>query len=178
MNTPPDFSPSPNGHSLTFDLDSVEKTLALGERVSRLLNGGDVVALTGDLGAGKTLMTKGIAKGLGIPEEHVNSPTFTLIQTYDSTIPVIHVDLYRLEDMTAIVQLGLDEYFTPQNIVIIEWADRLHQALPPDSLAIHLEHGETETSRKVTFQGIGPRSNHLVTALGRQNLQYHLALDA
>ena len=136
-----------------------------------------MVALTGDLGAGKTLMTKGIAKGLGIPEEQVNSPTFTLIQTYNSTIPVIHVDLYRLEDMTAIVQLGLDEYFTPQNIVIIEWADRFHQALPQDSLAIHLIHGETETSRKVTFQGRGPRSIHLVTALGHQNLQHHLALD-
>lgn len=74
--------------------------------------GGDVLALTGDLGAGKTLLTRGIALGLGIPADQVNSPTFTLIQAYDSPIPVIHVDLYRLEDPAAIVQLGLEDYFT------------------------------------------------------------------
>jgi len=143
----------------------MEETLEFGERLSHVLTGGDVLALFGDLGVGKTLLTRGIALGLGIPGEQVNSPTFTLIQTYESPIPVIHVDLYRLEDPSAIFQLGLEDYFTPKNIVIIEWADRLLQALPPDHLAIHLEHGETETIRHLTIRGTGPRSTHILTAL-------------
>jgi tRNA threonylcarbamoyladenosine biosynthesis protein TsaE len=143
----------------------MEETLEFGKRLSHVLTGGDVLALSGDLGVGKTLLTRGIALGLGIPGEQVTSPTFTLIQTYESPIPVIHVDLYRLENPEAIFQLGLEDYFTPQNIVIIEWADRLLQALPPDHLTIHLEHGETETIRHLTIRGTGPRSTQIVTAL-------------
>lgn len=79
-----------------------------------------MLALTGDLGAGKTLITRGIAQGLGIPAGQVNSPTFSLIQAYENHIPVIHVDLYRLENSTAIFQLGLADYFNSKNIVIIE----------------------------------------------------------
>ncbi len=141
------------------------KTLEFGEQVGHVLTGGDVLALTGDLGVGKTLLTRGIALSLGIPAEQVNSPTFTLIQAYESPIPVIHIDLYRLEDPSAIFQLGLEDYFTAKNIVIIEWADRVLQVLPPDYLSIHLEHGETETIRHLTIRGTGPRSTHIVTAL-------------
>ncbi len=143
----------------------MEETLEFGERLSHVLTGGDVLALVGDMGVGKTLLTRGIAMGLGIPGEQVNSPTFTIIQAYESPIPVIHVDLYRLEDPSAIWQLGLEDYFTPENIVIIEWADRFIQALPPDHLTIQLEHGETETIRHVTIRGTGPRSTHIITAL-------------
>ena len=143
----------------------MEETLEFGKRLSHVLTGGDVLALCGDLGVGKTLLTRGIALGLGIPGEQVNSPTFTLIQTYESPIPVIHVDLYRLENPAAIFQLGLEDYFTPENIIIIEWADRLLQVLPPDHLAIHLEHGETETIRHLTIRGTGPRSTQIITTL-------------
>ena len=127
--------------------------------------GGDVLALTGDLGAGKTLLTRGIAGGMGIPANQVNSPTFTLIQAYDSPIPVIHVDLYRLEDPAAMGQLGLEDYFITKHIVIIEWADRFIQALPPDYLDIHLEHGNIETTRNMTIRATGPRSLAIVSAL-------------
>jgi len=143
----------------------MEETLEFGKQLGHVLRGGDVLALSGDLGVGKTLLTRGIALGLGIPGEQVNSPTFTLIQAYESSIPVIHVDLYRIEDPSAIFQLGLEDYFTPTNIIIIEWADRFLQALPPDHLAIHLDHGETETVRHLTIQGTGPRSTQIVTAL-------------
>jgi tRNA threonylcarbamoyladenosine biosynthesis protein TsaE len=146
-------------------LDSAEQTLAFGERLGHTLRGGDVLALTGDLGVGKTLMTRGIALGLGIPNGQVNSPTFSLIQVYESHVPVIHVDLYRLQDSAAIVQLGLEDYFTAKNIVIIEWADRFIQALPPDYLEIHLEHGDTETTRSMTIRATGPRSIAIVSAL-------------
>lgn len=146
-------------------MDSAEQTLAFGERLGHTLIGGDVLALTGDLGVGKTLMTRGIALGLGIPNGQVNSPTFSLIQAYESHVPVIHVDLYRLHDPAAIVQLGLEDYFTAKNIVIIEWADRFIQALPPDYLEIHLEHGDTETTRSMTIRATGPRSIAIVSAL-------------
>jgi len=153
--------------------DSVKKTLEFGERLAHTLQGGDVLALTGELGAGKTLLTRGIASGLGITAEQVTSPTFTLIQTYEGRLPVIHVDLYRLEDPSAILQLGLEDYFTPQNIVIIEWADRLLQILPPDYLALHLEHGDTETIRHLTIRGTGPRSTYVVTSLVLPNMVDH-----
>ena len=143
----------------------MEKTLQFGERLGQTLIGGDVLALTGDLGVGKTLITRGIALGLGIPAGQVNSPTFSLIQAYQSKVPVIHVDLYRLEDPAAILQLGLEDYFTAKNIVIIEWADRFIQALPPDYLDIHLEHGDTETTRYITIRATGPRSMAIVTTL-------------
>jgi tRNA threonylcarbamoyladenosine biosynthesis protein TsaE len=146
-------------------LTSAEQTLAFGERLGHTLMGGDILALTGDLGVGKTLMTRGIALGLGIPYGQVNSPTFSLIQVYEGPIPVIHVDLYRLEDPTAIAQLGLEDYFTDKNIVIIEWADRFIQVLPPDYLDIHLKHGNTETSRFMTIRATGPRSMAMVSSL-------------
>ena len=153
-------------------MDSAEKTLKFGGRLGHILTGGDVIALTGELGVGKTLLTRGIALGLGIPAEQVNSPTFTLVQMYENRVPLIHVDLYRLEDPSAIFQLGLEDYFTPQNIVIIEWADRLLQALPPDYLAIRLEHGDTETIRHLTVRRTGPRSTHIVTALRHTNTEH------
>ena len=116
---------------------------------------------------GKTLLTQGIALGLGIPPGQVNSPTFSLIHVYESHIPVVHVDLYRLEDTRAILTLGLEDYFCPKNIVIIEWADRFFQGLPPDYLEIHLEHGHTEITRDMTIRGTppGPRSTNILTTL-------------
>jgi len=151
-----------------LNLASGEKTLEVGEVLGHLLIGGDVLALIGDLGVGKTLLTRGIARGLGIPAHQVTSPTFTLIQAYDSPIPVIHVDLYRLEDPAAMLQLGLEDYFTAKNIVIIEWADRFIPALPPDYLEIHLEHGNTETTRHMTIRATGSRSLAMVSALRDQ----------
>ncbi len=115
-------------------------------------------------------MTRGMALGLGISAEQVTSPTFTLIQAYESETPVIHVDLYRLENQAAIWQIGLEDYFTLQNIVIIEWADRFLEILPPDYLAIHLDHGETETVRHVTIRGTGPRSLSVVTTLRHSSM--------
>lgn len=178
MSSPPDLATRASLNSLTLSLDSVEKTLAFGERVGHLLTGGDILALTGDLGVGKTLITRGIALGLGIPAEQVSSPTFTIIQAYEGRIPVIHVDLYRLENPSAIAQLGLEDYLTPQNIVIIEWADRFIQALPPDYLVIHMEHGKTETLRHLTAKGTGPRSAHIVRTLLHDPLENHPASQA
>jgi tRNA threonylcarbamoyladenosine biosynthesis protein TsaE len=141
---------------------SVQETIQFGKQLGQQLTGGEVLALTGDLGTGKTVLTRGIALGLGIPMDQVSSPTFTLIQEYPGSIPLIHVDLYRLERPSEISALGLEEYFTPSTIVIIEWAERFPQILPSDHIAIRLEHGETEDIRLLSVSGTGSRSIRLV----------------
>lgn len=152
------MSQTSTGDSLQLRMKSVEETIQFGKRLGQQLTGGEVLALTGDLGAGKTVLTRAIALGVGIPMDQVSSPTFTLIQEYSGTIPLIHVDLYRLERPSDIAALGLEEYFTPGTIVIIEWAERFPQILPSDHLAIRLEHGETEDIRLLRVSGTGPRS--------------------
>lgn len=147
---------------LRLRMTSAQETIKFGERLGQQLTGGDVLALTGELGAGKTVLTCGIALGLGIPMDQVSSPTFTLIQEYSGAIPLIHVDLYRLEGASDISTLGLEEYFTPNTIVLIEWAERFPQILPSDHMAIYLEYGEAEDIRLVTLSGTGPRSIRIV----------------
>lgn len=151
-----------NAHVVHQRMKSVQETIQFGKRLGQELTGGEVLALTGDLGTGKTLLTRGIALGLGIPMEQVSSPTFTLIQEYTGLFPLIHVDLYRLENLSEILSLGLEEYFTPNTVVVIEWAERFPQILPSDHLSISLEHGETEAFRLLSMRGEGPKSTGIV----------------
>ena len=116
---------------------SAEETMALGEKLGARLEPGDVLALFGDLGAGKTTLTKGIARGLKLPAD-IHSPTFTLIHEHPGKIPLYHVDLYRLSTEEEIETLGLDEYIYSDGITIIEWADRMEATLPSDRLDITL----------------------------------------
>jgi len=153
---------------MEMQLHSLEQTQQFGKIVGRYLEGGDVVALMGELGTGKTALTQSIALGLGIPSSQVSSPTFTLLQIYDGNPKLVHVDLYRLEESTsALAELGLHEYFMGDCIVVIEWANRLAQALPPDHLRIQLSHGKTEHDRYVKLEGTGRRSAHVVHILCR-----------
>jgi len=162
------MTPTSTGDSLELRMNSVQETIQFGKRLGQQLTGGEVLALTGDLGSGKTVLTRGIALGLGIPMDQVSSPTFTLIQEYRGTIPLIHVDVYRLERPSEIATLGLEEYFTPGTIVIIEWAERFPQILPSDHVAIRLEHGETEGIRLMRVSGTGPRSTRIVANLQKE----------
>ena len=159
--------------ALHLRMTSAQETIKFGERLGQRLTGGDVLALTGDLGTGKTVLTCGIALGLGIPMDQVSSPTFTLIQEYPGAIPLIHVDLYRLERPSEMSTLGLEEYFTPNTIVLIEWADRFPQILPSDHIAIHLEYGETEDIRLLSISGTGPRSIRMVANMQRNLSKPH-----
>lgn len=107
-----------------FISHSAEATAALGESWGRAASSGLVIALSGDLGAGKTQLTKGIARGLGITER-VHSPTFTLVNEYGGgRLPLFHVDLYRLDTPEQIIAAGLEEYFHPGGVAVIEWAER------------------------------------------------------
>jgi tRNA threonylcarbamoyladenosine biosynthesis protein TsaE len=116
-----------------------QDTSATGERLAGALRSGDVVLLFGELGAGKTAFVRGLARGLGTPEEDVSSPTFTLIQEYlHGRVPLYHVDLYRLEP-PEITDLGLDELISGEAIVAIEWADRWPDR-PTDAIEVTISH--------------------------------------
>jgi len=115
----------------TFETRSVRGTLALGRKLARRLGRGDCVALSGQLGAGKTALVRGIAAGLGLADERlVSSPTFVLVQEYPASVPVYHIDLYRLVDPAAeLAGLGLREMLA-DGVVLVEWADRAAGQLP------------------------------------------------
>ncbi|MBW2630990.1 MAG: tRNA (adenosine(37)-N6)-threonylcarbamoyltransferase complex ATPase subunit type 1 TsaE [Deltaproteobacteria bacterium] len=116
-------------------------TLDIGRIIGENLTGGSVVALTGELGAGKTCLTQGIAKGLGIPEGYyVTSPTFTLINEYPGRISLYHIDVYRLSGSRDLEDMGYEEYFYGDGVVVIEWAEKVDDIIPAEALLIKLEH--------------------------------------
>lgn len=136
---------------------SVEETQEFAFRLGEKLKENDVIALEGDLGAGKTTFTKGIAKGLGITRT-VNSPTFTIVKEYQGRLPLYHMDVYRLEDMLE--DLGFDEYFEGGGVTIIEWAHLIQPQLPHELLWIYLYH-QGESKRKIVLEPVGERYEQL-----------------
>lgn len=144
----------------TIKSASPEKTLALGERLGKLLTSGTVITLEGNLGAGKTHFTKGIAKGLSI-KRVVNSPTFTIIKEYMGRMPLYHIDAYRLENSED--DLGFDEYFYGEGVTVIEWASMIRDQLPTEYLAITIQHDGG--ARLLTFAPIGERYDALCKEL-------------
>jgi tRNA threonylcarbamoyladenosine biosynthesis protein TsaE len=137
-------------------------TTTLGERIGRLLQAGDVVCLYGELGSGKTVLTKGLAKGLGVArEDRVRSPSFVLIHRYEGRVPIYHADLFRLVGPADVDDIGLRELLGGEGVTIIEWADKLDASLPTERLDITLQHAEADT-RLMTLQGHGARYLHLV----------------
>ena len=131
----------------TFKTENPAETQTLGEKLGKTLKRGDVIALVGDLGTGKTCLTQGIARGVGIaPDEVVNSPSYILINEYNGEIPIYHIDLYRLENSEEIAELGLSEYIEGDGICIIEWAERMSDLLPDTCIKIHITLADTDTS--------------------------------
>ncbi|MEI6846078.1 MAG: tRNA (adenosine(37)-N6)-threonylcarbamoyltransferase complex ATPase subunit type 1 TsaE [Candidatus Firestonebacteria bacterium] len=120
---------------------SQEETVKLGEKLAGQLKPGSIVALTGDLGAGKTYLTKGIVKGMGL-KASVTSPTFVLMNIYPGKIPVFHYDCYRLKDETDMEKLGYEEYFYGNGITVVEWADRVKGIIPKTAIKINFKIGK------------------------------------
>lgn len=129
---------------------SVEETLAFSERFSKELKPGDVIAFSGDLGAGKTVFVKGIAKGLGLSDvNEVKSPTFAIMHIYDAKYPIYHYDLYRLETDEQLEAIGFDEFLDdPKAVCCIEWSERAKAVLPQPNYLVHLE-WISENERKI-----------------------------
>ena len=145
-------------------LRSLKVTVGLGKSLGHLLRGGEVIALIGDLGTGKTTLVRGIVAGAGISPQVVSSPTFTIIQEYQGKILVAHVDLFRIESLAELETIGLHEYYNNRTVVLIEWADRVHGYLPADHLRICLEHSSRH-QRLARFQAHGSRSTRLLKQL-------------
>ena len=123
---------------MIFFTKSPAETKGLGERIGKLLLPGDVIALTGELGSGKTILTKGIARGMGIKGDPVRSPSFVLIKEYPGKVPLFHFDLYRLKKPEELNTIGYEEYFSGKGAVVIEWAERAKNFLPEEYLEIKL----------------------------------------
>jgi len=134
--------------NLVVETHSAEETVRLGTALSPVLIPGDVIVLSGDLGAGKTTFTQGLAVGLGITE-HVTSPTFLLMKEYfGGRYPLMHMDIYRLGRIQEVIDLGYDEFLDPADIVVVEWGDMVEPLLPKDHLQVILRHVD-ENSRTV-----------------------------
>ncbi len=144
---------------------SVDETLAIGRRLGAALAPGHVLALVGPLGAGKTHFVKGLARGAGVDDDRkVNSPTFVLVNEYAGRIPLYHLDAYRLGGETELEALGFDEMIAGEAAVVVEWADRVRDSLPPDHLHIVIDVTGPER-RDFTMTATGPRSDALCAAL-------------
>ena len=141
---------------------SIVETKALGQKMGTCISGEIVLALTGELGSGKTSFVQGLAKGLDIPDDYyITSPTYTLINEYPGRYPLFHVDLYRIEDPFAFEDIGLYEILYGKSVVAIEWADRLHENLPAEHVAIHFEILDDET-RKICITASGRKGINLI----------------
>ncbi|HEV8641427.1 MAG TPA: tRNA (adenosine(37)-N6)-threonylcarbamoyltransferase complex ATPase subunit type 1 TsaE [Methylomirabilota bacterium] len=128
---------------------SPAETEAAGERLGRTLEAGDVVALAGELGAGKTCFIQGLVRGLGVAV-HATSPTFVLINEYRGRLPVYHVDAYRTQSLTELMDLGLPELFDEGGVTVIEWADQLLPLLPRRTIRVHIA-GLGDEPREITI---------------------------
>ena len=142
---------------MIFEVKSIGETTKIGFNLGKLLNPGDIVCLTGDLGTGKTHITKGIAKGLDI-NENITSPTFTIVNEYESgRLKLNHFDVYRVSDPDEIYAIGFDDYIFSDAVSIIEWANYIEEILPREYIHIHiskdLSNGEDFRNIKVTPYG-------------------------
>jgi tRNA threonylcarbamoyladenosine biosynthesis protein TsaE len=149
--------------TLELHASSAAEMQALARRLGQALTIGDVIALTGPLGAGKTTFVQGLADGMGVPSDrHVASPTFALVNEHPGRIPLVHVDFYRIKDRAELPELGIEEAYD-QAATAIEWAERFPDWLPADVLAvsIRIEDG----SRVLEVKGQGPRSQRMLSAL-------------
>jgi tRNA threonylcarbamoyladenosine biosynthesis protein TsaE len=141
---------------------SPSETESLGEQLGHLLEPGGIVCLYGDLGSGKTVFTKGLARGLGVPREVVvRSPSFILIQQYVGRMPVYHADLYRLENAQDVDDIGLRDVMGGNGVAVIEWADKLEALLPAERLDVTLQHLD-EATRLISLTAGGARCCHLL----------------
>lgn len=132
---------------------SAESTFLIGQILGSLVDGGDLILVSGDLGSGKTVFAQGLAKGMGIVER-VSSPTFTLMHIYEGPITLLHVDLYRLEYSQEVIDLGIMEALDEGAVGLVEWGDVASEVFPPDFLAIDIFIEEDET-RRIEFRSVG-----------------------
>ena len=140
---------------MIIETNSPEETFNAGKALGEKVKPGDIYLLNGDLGVGKTVFTQGVAQGLGITE-HVNSPTFTIVQVYDEgRIPFYHFDVYRIGDVEEMDEIGYEDYFYGEGLCIIEWASLIEEIIPENAKSITIEKNLEKgfDYRKITIEG-------------------------
>lgn len=142
---------------------SEDETAAIAEKLAAILRPGDVLCLTGDLGAGKTTFTKALGKALGV-EEDITSPTFSLIQEYSGKMPVYHIDVYRMSNPAEFRDIGAEAYFDCEGICVIEWAELVRQYLPNQVIWIEINWVDAE-HRDICISGNGELSERILKEL-------------
>ncbi len=170
----PDLRESRGGQNPKFEdaleivTNSVEETQALGVQLGRLLQAGDVVALHGELGSGKTTLIQGIAQGLGRDPNAIKSPTFVLMREYPGEIPLVHIDGYRLSGAPAAAWLDVELIFSPDKITLIEWAERFGELLPENHIEIQLSH-VSANRRRLVIAATRARACEIIATLQARN---------
>lgn len=140
---------------MIYETFCAEETFALGKRLGEQAAAGQIYTLTGDLGAGKTVFTQGFAAGLSVAEP-VNSPTFTIVQVYDTgRLPLYHFDAYRIGDVTEMDEIGYEDYFFGDGVCLIEWAELIREIIPPEAAAVTIEKQPARGAdyRRITIEG-------------------------
>ncbi len=145
-------------------LKGLRQTKEFGIRFGKLLKAGDVVCLNGDLGAGKTTLTKSIGIGLGV-DDYITSPSFALINEYTGRIPLYHFDVYRLDNVEELYDLGFDEYFYGRGVSIIEWAEKIKILLPEERIVLDINQGIDISERRINITSYGNRYEDIIKEL-------------
>ena len=147
---------------MVFQTQSTSETIRIGKGIGSFLRSGDVVALAGDLGTGKTQFIKGLAAGMGVGKPtYISSPSFTLINEYPGKVAFYHIDLFRLRSEKEAEELGLEEYFQSEGVTAIEWADKISSLLPKETLWVHIQYTGKNT-RSIEMIPKGKRYKELI----------------
>jgi tRNA threonylcarbamoyladenosine biosynthesis protein TsaE len=152
--------------TMVIESRSTHETKSWGRRLASLLEGGELLGLIGDLGAGKTCFIKGLARGLNLREEDILSPTFTMIQEHHGRVPLYHIDLYRLEEAT-LDDLGLREYLFSEGIAAVEWFERLRGGAEMEYLAVRISYAGANI-RRIEFSAVDSRHAQIISKLKRR----------
>ena len=156
---------------MVFQTQSTSETIRIGKGIGSFLRSGDVVALAGDLGTGKTQFIKGLAAGMGVGKPtYISSPSFTLINEYPGKVAFYHIDLFRLRSEKEAEELGLEEYFQSEGITAIEWADKIPSLLPKENLWVHI-HYTGKNTRSIEMIPKGKRYEELIKKFKISNLK-------
>ncbi len=145
---------------------SPEETQEFGRRLGELAEPGDVFLMTGDLGSGKTCLTQGIARGLGV-KENALSPTFVIMREMHGRLALYHIDLYRLDRLEETEDLGLDDYFYGEGVSVVEWAEKALALMPPDRMMVRIDY-LSDTERRMRLSADGKRYERIVRRLKRE----------
>jgi tRNA threonylcarbamoyladenosine biosynthesis protein TsaE len=143
--------------------ESTVQTRAFGKKLGRFARSGDVILLVGDLGAGKTTFTQGIAAGMGV-QTTVRSPTFVMVSEHSGQVPLYHIDLYRIEGIAEALDLGIEEYTSGEGVCVVEWGDRAISAFPEGFLIVYLE-DIGGSSRRLTFDATQLQNHRLLSSI-------------